>query len=101
MLQRWNLGGGFIGDWFHRAKFSAAVRSSGSEERFGVSVIQSRHNRPCTETGEERQKNSADLNDGEHRDHDLRNHRHEHTDGVAFAEPETAEGIGYAIDLIA
>src|SRR5437667_7158767 len=101
MLQRWNLGGGFIGNWFHRAKFSAAVCSSGSEERFGVSVIQSRHNRPCTETGEERQKNSADLNDGEHRHYDFRNHRHEHTDGVVFAEAKSAKRVGHAIDLIA
>src|SRR5262249_8571319 len=46
------------------------------------------------------QEHSADLNDGEHRDDDFRNHWHEHSDGVAFAEPEAAEGICHAIDLL-
>ena len=90
MAQRWNLGGGFVGDCFHRTKFSAAVRPSGGEERLCFGVIQSRHNCRCAESGKKRQKNSADLNDGEHRDDDFRNHRHEHSNGVAFSEPKTA-----------
>src|SRR5205809_1254353 len=48
-----------------------------------------------------KKENAADLNDGEHGDDDLWYHRHEHTDGVAFAEPEMPERIRHAIDLIA
>src|SRR5206468_9070433 len=55
----------------------------------------------CAEAGEEREKDPADLNDGEHRHYDFRYHRQEHADGVAFAEPETPERIRHAIDLIA
>jgi hypothetical protein len=39
MPQRWNLSGSFVGNWFHRAKFSAAIRSSGGEERLRFGVI--------------------------------------------------------------
>src|SRR5262249_20281590 len=39
MPQCWSLGGGFIGDWFHRQKFSAGVRSSGRKERFCLASL--------------------------------------------------------------
>src|SRR5205807_9595786 len=47
------------------------------------------------------QKNSADLDDREHGDDNFRHHRHEHTDGVAFAKTKTAQGRGYRIHFFA
>ncbi len=71
MPQRWNLRSRFVGDRFHRAEFPPPISSSRSEERFRFGIVQSRHNRPGAETGEERQENSADFNDGEHCDYSL------------------------------
>ena len=60
------------------------------EKRLCLGVIEPRNNRGSAEAGKEREENSADLNDGEHCNHDLRNHWHEHADGVAFSETEAA-----------
>src|SRR5205823_11789455 len=76
MPQRWNLRRRFIGDRFQRAKFSAAISSGSSEERFCVSVIQPRYNRRRAKTGEERKKNRSDFNDRQHRDDDFWHHWH-------------------------
>ena len=101
MPQCRNLRGRLVGDRFHRAEFPASICASCSEERFRIGIFQSRDDRGRTEPGEEGQKNAADFNDGEHCDYDFRNHRHEHTDRIAFAEPKNAEGVRHAIDLVA
>src|SRR5206468_9197160 len=65
MLQRGDLRRCFICHPFHRAKFSAPITSIGGEKRFCLGVVEPRNDRRCSETGEERKKNSADLNDRE------------------------------------
>ena len=46
--------------------------------------------RSPAEAGEEREEDPADLNNREHRDHNLGNHRHKDADGIAFVEAKPA-----------
>jgi hypothetical protein len=101
VFERLDLRRSLICDWFHRAKLPAPMSSIGREERFGLGVVEPRNNRRCSESGKERKKNSANLNDRKHRNHDLGNHWHEDANGVAFAEAEAAQSGRHLVGLLA
>ena len=91
----------FIGDRFHLAKFSAPIRSRRGDKRLRIGVFESGNNCRRAESGKKWQENSADLNNREHRDHDLWNHWHEHTDGIAFTQSQAAQGASHLVHFLA
>ena len=87
MPQRRDLRSRFVRDRFHRAKLAAPISSSRGEKYFRLGIFESRNDRRCAETREQRQENSADFDNGKHRDNDFWNHRHEHAYRVPFGKP--------------
>ena len=72
---------GFIGTTFPRRYMPSAVKSAFASASANATDCRA-------EPGEQRQKDAADLDDGQHRDDDFRRHRHEHADRIAFAQAE-------------
>ncbi len=94
LLHARRLGEGFVYGLFQWQNLAASIQPIGSDHQFRGRVIVSIGDRLGTEASEDDRVNRTEPCTGEHRDGQLRSHRHVDADDVTLAYAELRERLG-------
>ncbi|EON25613.1 acetyl-CoA synthetase [Nocardioides sp. CF8] len=95
-----DLGHGLVHGRLQRARCTAAVAAVGGEDDLRPAVDHARGERVGGEAAEDHGVRGTEAGAGQHRDHDLGDHRHVDRDPVALLHAELGERVGGAADLV-
>ena len=83
----------------HLNLVAAPVETVAGDQHLCARIVQARRDGRRAESREDRHVDRADLGDGVHRDHGLRDHRHVHADRIATATPRAVKPCSDPVDL--